>query len=90
MSATLTIRVIPKAGYDEVAGFRSGELLVRVTVAAEGGKATAAACRLVAQLLGVPKTSVRVVRGETSRRKVLVLDGLDEEALRVRLQRLQR
>jgi uncharacterized protein YggU (UPF0235/DUF167 family) len=76
--ATLPIRVIPKAGRDEVAGFRAGGLLVRVTAAPESGKANAAACRVVADALGVPKTSVRVLRGETSRHKVLEIEGVTD------------
>jgi uncharacterized protein YggU (UPF0235/DUF167 family) len=87
VEATLSVRVTPKAGCEEAAGLRDGELLVRVTAGAEGGKANAATCRVVAALLGVPKTSVRVMRGGSSRRKLLAIDGIDETELRERLVR---
>lgn len=52
-----------------------------VTAPPEDGKANAAACIVVAKALGVPKSSVRVVRGQTSRHKQLEIDGVDDSAL---------
>jgi hypothetical protein len=74
----LAVHVTPKSGRDEVAGWRGGELSVRVTVAPEGGKANAAVCALLARELGVPKSAVRVVRGETARHKQVEIDGVGE------------
>jgi uncharacterized protein len=76
--ATLAVWVTPKAGRDEIVGWRGAELAVRVTSAPEGGKANAAACKVVAAALGVAKSSVRVVRGETSRHKILSVDGVED------------
>jgi uncharacterized protein len=78
----LTVRATPKADRNEIAGRRAdGALLVRVTAAPEDGRANAAVCALVAKALRVPKGAVRVVRGETSRDKVLEVDGADPEDL---------
>lgn len=74
----LAVHVTPKAGRDEVAGWRGSELVVKVTVAPEGGKANAAACAVVAGVLGVAKSQVSVVRGHTSRHKMLEIAGVDE------------
>jgi uncharacterized protein (TIGR00251 family) len=78
----LAVHVTPKSSRDEVAGWRGGELSVRVSAAPESGKANAAVCAVLARALGVSKSSVRVVRGETSRHKQLELKGIDEDALR--------
>ena len=78
----IAVHLTPKSGRDEVAGWRGGELSLRVTAAPEGGKANAAACALVAGALGVPKSAVRVVRGQTSRHKQLEVDGVGETELR--------
>ena len=80
--ADLAVHVTPRSGRDEVSGWRGAELSVRVTVAPEGGKANAAVCVVVARALGVPKSSVRVVRGDTARHKILRIDGVDDSALR--------
>ena len=60
---------------------------MRVTVAPEGGKANAAVCRVVAKALGVPKTAVKVVRGESARDKMLEVAG-DDEAIATALRRV--
>ncbi|MDZ4166370.1 MAG: DUF167 domain-containing protein [Coriobacteriia bacterium] len=78
----IAVHVTPKSGRDEVAGWRGGELSVRVTAPPEGGKANAAACRVIAAALGVPKGAVRVVRGEASRHKQVAIDGVGEAEAR--------
>lgn len=80
--ATLAVHVTPKSGRDEVVGWRGSELSVRVTAPPEGGKANKAVCKVVAGILGVPKTSVRVLRGDSARHKVLEVEGLGEAELR--------
>ena len=79
--ARLAVHVTPRAGRDEIAGWRGDELQVRVSVPAEGGRANATVCRLVAQSLGVPKSAVAVARGTTSRHKSLEVAGVDEARL---------
>jgi len=82
MSVTLAVHVTPKAGRDEVAGWRGHELAVRVSAAPEGGKANAAVRETVAKALGVRRSAVRVVRGAVSRHKLLEVDGVAEDLLR--------
>lgn len=55
---------------------------VKVTAAPEGGKANAAVEKLLANRLGVPKSAVSVVRGQTARVKAVEFDGVDEAAIR--------
>jgi uncharacterized protein (TIGR00251 family) len=81
MSARIALHVTPKSGRDEIVGWRGGELSVRVSAPPEDGKANAAVCKLVAKRLGVAKSTVRVVRGDTSRHKTLEIDTLSEEEL---------
>lgn len=81
MTARLAVHVTPKAGRDEVAGWRGGELQVMVTAPAEGGRANAAVCIVLARALGVPKSAVRVVRGETSRHKQVAFETLTDDEL---------
>jgi len=77
----MPVHVTPRSGRDEVGGWRGAELTVRVTVAPEGGKANTAVCVVIAKALGIAKSSVRVVRGTTSRHKLLRIDGVDEATL---------
>lgn len=77
----LAVHVTPKSGRDEVVGWRGSELSVRVTAAPESGRANSAVCVTVAKRLGVPKTSVKVIRGDASRHKVLEISSADENDL---------
>jgi uncharacterized protein (TIGR00251 family) len=79
--AELPVRVQPKARANEIVGFRAGRLLVRVTSAPEDGKANKAVCRLLAKRLGVPVSRLEVIRGVTSRDKVIRIEGISEEQL---------
>ncbi len=47
---------------------------IRVTAVPEGGKANAAVKKLLAKALSVPKARLRLIRGETARDKVFVID----------------
>lgn len=78
MPARIALHVTPKSGRDEIAGWRGGELSVRVTAPPEDGKANAAVCKLLAKALRVPKSAVNVVRGDTSRHKSVEVEGLSE------------
>jgi hypothetical protein len=60
-------------------------LKIRVTAVAERGKANAAVEATLAEALGVPHTSTRVVRGRTSQRKVVEVVGLSEAEVHRRL-----
>lgn len=75
----LNVVVTPKSSRESIEGLHQDaagrqELSCRVRQAPEGGKATKAVCVLVARSLGIPKSYVRCVRGNTSRHKQLELD----------------
>lgn len=80
----LRVRVQPKASRNGLAAAAGGGVRATVTAPPTDGKANAAVCALVAKALGLPKRSVRVVKGETSREKTLALEGIAlEEANRL-------
>ena len=56
-------------------GERDGAVLIRIAAPPVDGKANAALIAFVAKTLGVPKGSVSIVRGETSRNKVIRVEG---------------
>ena len=80
--AYLNVRVTPSARQDSVAGWRGDTLRLRVRSAPERGKATEAACRLLADRLGVPGSRVSVARGANSRDKLLHIQGLSDDEVR--------
>ena len=80
--AEIEVRLIPRARRDEIGGERGGRLVIRVTAPPVNGAANAALCRLVARRAGVPARRVSVVRGHTSRDKLVRVEGLTAAELR--------
>jgi len=82
MTTDLHVRLQPRARRDEVVGERGGAIVIRVTAPPVDGKANAALCAFVARAAGVGRSRVSVVRGLSSRDKVVRVEGADEMALK--------
>lgn len=83
----LSIKVVPGATRSGIAGWLGAALKVRVAAPPERGRANAEVVRVLAEVLGVPGSAVRIVSGGTSARKQVEIAGLDEAAIRERLAR---
>ena len=79
-SSHLTISVQPRARVNDVR-LAGGVVRVRVTAPPHDGQANAAVESLMANVLGVPKRSVRLIAGSRSRRKVVEVPLSEVEAL---------
>lgn len=76
----ISVRVQPRGLSDSLVALRNGVLVLRVTAPPLDGRANEAVCRLLADLLGVPRTRVTIVRGERARDKVVAVEGMDQLA----------
>jgi uncharacterized protein (TIGR00251 family) len=77
---SISLRVTPRGGKDNIDGIETlangrNVMKVRVRAIAEGGEANRAVTELLADALGVPKKSVRLLSGATSRMKQIAVDG---------------
>lgn len=77
-SPYLAVEVKPRSSRDEVVGRRIDDsglatVVLRVRAAPDGGKANKAVVQLVAKSLSIPPSAVSVIRGHTSRHKLLAL-----------------
>ena len=84
-TSTINVRVQPRASSDRVVGYHDGTLRVGVTAPPENGRANAAVLELLAEELGVAKSRLRIIRGHTSRGKVVAVEGLTAVELEQRL-----
>jgi uncharacterized protein len=71
----------PRSSVNHVDGVLDGVLRLRVTAPAVEGAANSALLALLADELGVARRDVRIVAGAASRQKLVVVDGVDEEAV---------
>lgn len=87
----LAVRLTPKSASDRLLGVVTdgagrSALKVAVTAPPEAGRANAALEKLLAKMLGLPRTTVSVVSGHTNRSKLVHLAG-DPPDLLARLSR---
>ena len=83
---TLRVHLTPRSARDEVLGLEGDVLRARVTAPPVEGRANEALLRLLAEALGVPKSSLRIVRGQRSREKLVSVEGLDAAEVQRRLE----
>jgi len=76
------VHVQPRAGRNEISGVHGRAIKVRLTAPPVEGAANQALIELLSRRLGVPKSSIRILRGQSSRRKAIEVQGITAAALR--------
>jgi uncharacterized protein YggU (UPF0235/DUF167 family) len=77
----ISVRVRPGVSHPAVGGSFDGALVIRVSERAVDGRATAAALEALAKAVGLPRRSVTLVSGATSRTKVVELPDSAQAAV---------
>jgi len=81
----LAVLVQPRASRSRVVGEHAGLLKIQLAAPPVDGAANDALVELLSEVLGVPRRAVRLVAGETSRRKRVRVDGVAPGEATVRL-----
>ena len=81
----LAIKLQPRASANEIGQPLGHELRIKVTAPPVDAAANEALVRLVAETLDCPRNRVALVRGHTSRHKVLMVYGLSAEQVQAKL-----
>lgn len=80
----ITIRVQPRSKRNTVE-WEQGALKARLTAPPVDGAANEALIELLAERLDLPKRSISVVRGATSRQKVVEIEGMSLQDVQEKL-----
>jgi uncharacterized protein (TIGR00251 family) len=75
----LYIRVTPNASRNEVTGYQDGVLCIRIAAAPRKGKANKELIAYLGRRLDTGRSSVHLLKGHTSRNKVIAVNGLSQE-----------
>lgn len=80
MSASVTVHILvqPRASRAKIGPRHDGRIKIAVTAPPVDGEANAAVIELLAKALGVAKSSIEVIAGQSSRRKTLRIAGVTE------------
>lgn len=73
---SFAVRVTPRSSRNQINGVAGGVLGVKLTAPPVEGAANKALVKLMAGILGVAKSRVKVTAGHKSRNKTLWVDGL--------------
>lgn len=84
----LSVHAQPGASRSEFAGLHAGAIKIRVVARAEEGAANKSLCAFLAEFFDVPKTSVSILRGASSRQKTVLIEGESKKLLET-LQRVE-
>jgi hypothetical protein len=78
---TIECYVTPRAVKSKIKGERNGALAVALAAPPVDGRANHALIEFIADILSVPRSSISIIRGETSRTKLLFIKGVPTEKL---------
>lgn len=81
----ILIHLQPRASENSIAGVHGDRLKIRLTAPPVDSKANEALCGFLAEVLGVSKSQVQIVRGEKSRKKDILISGLSVDQVEGRL-----
>ncbi len=88
IAVRLRVRVTPGAPHNEVMSYVEGVLKVKVAAPPVKGQANKELISFLSNILGVRKNQISILKGETSRDKVLAIEGVTQQELESRLSRL--
>jgi uncharacterized protein (TIGR00251 family) len=81
----LKVKVVPGSSRSVIAGWLEETLKVRVAAPPEKGKANKSVESLIADSLGLPRSSVTVISGKTSPNKTIEIEGITITQAQVKL-----
>jgi uncharacterized protein (TIGR00251 family) len=82
---TFAVKVHPRARKNAITGLVGDALKLALTAPPVEGKANQAVIEFFADLFEIPRSSVTIASGETSRNKVVRISGMDRAAVQQRL-----
>ncbi len=83
----MEVKVQPRSSRNELVGFQEGVLKVKLTAPPVEGEANEALISFLAEVLGTSKKNVVILRGETSRLKLVGVRGISPAEAENRLKK---
>jgi len=81
----LSLNVYPGAAKNEVVSFTDDLLRIKIAAPPLKGKANRELVAFLSKYLGVGKGNINIIKGHTSRNKIIAINGISQEELRQRL-----
>ncbi|MEN6350599.1 MAG: DUF167 domain-containing protein [Syntrophomonas sp.] len=75
------IKVQPRSSRNQIVGEHEGHLKIKLTAPPVDGEANQALIAFLSEFFKLPKKNVEIIKGETSRQKLVFIKGLTSEIL---------
>ncbi len=86
--ATIEVQVQPNASQNKVVRFDNGIWHLKIAAPPVKGKANQELSKFLSDILGVSQSRLKIVKGATSKRKVIVIEGLTPDQATGKLKQL--
>lgn len=87
---SFSVKVQPRARRNAITGTVGDALKLALTAPPVEGKANQDVIDFLADFFGIPRSSVTIASGKTSRLKVILVSGINAEQLRRRLEDIRK
>ncbi|MCL2615737.1 MAG: DUF167 domain-containing protein [Dehalococcoidia bacterium] len=77
----ISAHVTPGAKANAVTGFKEGEWRIKIAAPPVDGKANEKLVEFLCSVLNLNKSAVSIIKGHSSRRKLIRVDGLPDEQI---------
>lgn len=81
----LAVLVVPRSSRCEISGVHNNALRIKLTSPPVENEANLQCCTMIAQKLGIARGRVSVLRGNTTRNKILRIEGVSEREVKEKL-----
>jgi uncharacterized protein (TIGR00251 family) len=79
ITAKISVHVYPNATGNEITGLINGVLRVRISAPPAKGKANKELLAFLCQRLALNKDRIDIIKGHTTRNKIIAIDGMTKE-----------
>jgi uncharacterized protein len=76
----LKIKLLPRSSKSQIMGKEGEVYRVKVNSPPVDGEANKELISLISKKLGIPKSSIEIIAGKTSRNKIIRASGIDEKS----------
>jgi len=80
ITAKISVHAYPNAAKNEIIGFTDDVLRVKISAPPSKGKANKELLDFLCQQLALSKDRIGIIKGHTTRNKIVAIDGMSKEA----------
>ena len=85
----INFHVLPRSSQSKIVGLHNDAVKIKLNKPPVDGQANAECCRVVSKYFGVSKTQVSILKGESSRQKTILIEGVSASAVIEKLKSLK-